>query len=245
MDTRKWGSSGWKLLHAITFNYPNKPNNNDKINNLLFFNTIKSILPCRYCRESFEIFTKELCLIDNIDNKHKLSKWLYKVHNRVNDKLRNQGLLTTENPKYNEIKNMYENNEYNDFIPWEFLYCIIFNFPTQKKINIEVIQSYYTFFDLLNILIPSKHIRNLYNIAYKKYNIKCCLGSRIKLKQWLFKMNCFINNDLCKKNKAYKDICVQYDSYRSGCGKKTFKGVTCRALRKKKYSRKNQKSIKN
>ena len=237
MDTRKWGPSGWIFLHTISFSYPNKPNSKDKINNLLFFNTIQDILPCKYCRESFKQFNQKLPLINHLDNTHQLSKWLYNIHNMVNNKLRNQGLLKNNNPTYSEIKNKYSNH-YSNFIPWDFLYCIIFNFPTLKNINATIIQSYFTFFNLLTILIPDNNIKQLYLLAYQKYNIKCYLNNRIKLKQWLFKINCFINKDLCRKNKKYKDICQRYDSYRSGCSKKNFKGITCR--KSNKYTKKSK-----
>ena len=77
---------GFFRLALVTydkFSLSFRPTNSDKINYLLFFSTVKNILPCKYCRESFEVFTQEIKLINYLDNRDKLSKWLYMVHNLV------------------------------------------------------------------------------------------------------------------------------------------------------------------
>ena len=61
---------------------------------------------------------------------------------------------------------------------------------------------------------------------------------RFKLKKWLFKVNCYLNNTLCQKNKNYKAICDKYDGYRAGCSKKSHKGITCRK-ESKRHTKKN------
>ena len=240
MDTRKWGSSGWHLLHTISFHYPIKPTNSDKINYLLFFSTVKNILPCKYCRESFEVFTQEIKLINYLDNRDKLSKWLYMVHNLVNDKLRKQGLLNYPNPKYKEVESKYIDSDLKSPLhsPWDFLYCAVFNYPHKKDLTTQMVQSYYTFFDMLNLVLPEGSFKKLYQESYQKYNIKCYLSSRFKLKKWLFKVNCYLNNTLCQKNKNYKAICDKYDGYRAGCSKKSHKGITCRK-ESKRHTKKN------
>lgn len=230
MDTRKWGPDGWILLHSITFNYPLKPTQKDKINHLLFFNTLQFILPCKYCRESFSDFMKQLPIDNYLDSRNKISKWLYNIHNLVNNKLIKQGLLNTPNPSYQEIQQNH-NKEIETF-QWNFLYCVIFNYPDKKNLNSDTTSYYFLFFSLLNDILPNVHIRNIYQIAFNKYNIKCYLNTRYKLKQWLFKINCYINKMICRKNSKYQDICNRYESYRSGCSKKNFKGITCRMTKK-------------
>ena len=75
MDTRFWGPSAWQLFHLIAF----KADHPDDV-----LNQMKDILPCRFCRESTTQFVKEHPLRGDP------GKWLYDLHNRVNDKLRSQ-----------------------------------------------------------------------------------------------------------------------------------------------------------
>ena len=50
MDTRFWGPDGWLLLHSIAQNYPSNPTKEDKYTYKHFFNSLKHVLPCIYCR---------------------------------------------------------------------------------------------------------------------------------------------------------------------------------------------------
>jgi hypothetical protein len=75
MDTRFWGPSGWQLFHLISFRSPNPQE-------MLLM--IKDILPCKFCRESTKQFNHELPM------KKYTGRWLYELHNKVNNKLRTQ-----------------------------------------------------------------------------------------------------------------------------------------------------------
>ena len=80
-----WGPYGWNFLHYVTLGYPKNPNNDDKKNYKLFFESLKNILPCPKCAKHYEENLKVLPLTDEIlDDKEKLIKWLIDVHNRVN-----------------------------------------------------------------------------------------------------------------------------------------------------------------
>ena len=232
MDTRKWGPDGWSLLHSITFNYPLKPTPKDKTEHLLFFNTLQHILPCKYCRESFKEYMKKSPIDNNLDSRKKLSKWLYNIHNLVNNKLIKQGLLNKPNPGYNEVEQMYRLEI--KPLRWEFIYCVGFNYPHKNDLTSDITIYYFLFFSILNNILPDEYTRNIYNKGFNKYNIKCYLDSRYKLKQWLFKLNCYVNKIICRKSRKYKEICNRYESYRSGCSKKHFKGITCRMTKKSK-----------
>ena len=60
MNVNNWGPGGWIFLHTITFNYPLYPSSEDKLKYKNFFDSIEKILPCKYCRQSFEIYRKYL-----------------------------------------------------------------------------------------------------------------------------------------------------------------------------------------
>jgi hypothetical protein len=75
MDTRFFGPPAWQLFHLIAF----RSDHPDDVLNMM-----KDVMPCRFCRESTTQFVKEHPLRGDP------GKWLYEIHNMVNDKLRTQ-----------------------------------------------------------------------------------------------------------------------------------------------------------
>ena len=63
MMTTIWGPPLWHVLHTISFNYPINPNKEQKINYYNFYNNLKNILPCKYCRDNL---SNNLKLLPNI-----------------------------------------------------------------------------------------------------------------------------------------------------------------------------------
>ena len=55
MDTKFWGPPGWRLLHLITFAY--SPKQKESVKRL--FETIAYVLPCKFCRASFQEYIDE------------------------------------------------------------------------------------------------------------------------------------------------------------------------------------------
>ena len=102
MDTKFWGPGGWVFLHTITFNYPWKYDEKNaehrerrKFTQQLFEN-LKFTLPCKYCRQSFADFLKRKPITPHLRSRRALTRWLYDVHNMVNEKLRRQELEAAE-----------------------------------------------------------------------------------------------------------------------------------------------------
>ena len=50
MLTSIWGPGMWHFLHSMSFNYPVKPSDDDKINYRNFMLSLKNVLPCGKCR---------------------------------------------------------------------------------------------------------------------------------------------------------------------------------------------------
>lgn len=90
MQTRVWGPAGWIFLHCIAQNFPKEPTMEQIEHYKQFFRIVGTVLPCRYCRESYQQFINEPdTLLDDkvMKNRQTFSKWLYNVHNKVNKKL--------------------------------------------------------------------------------------------------------------------------------------------------------------
>jgi len=88
--TKIWGGSGWIFGHSVTFGYPLEPTTEQKNSYKEFFILFGKVLPCKYCRESYEKFISEgeTKLTDTVlTNRHTLTKWFYDIHETVNKKL--------------------------------------------------------------------------------------------------------------------------------------------------------------
>tara|TARA_B100001057_G_scaffold59276_1_gene52562 strand:- start:1085 stop:1921 length:837 start_codon:yes stop_codon:yes gene_type:complete len=145
MDTTFWGPDGWKLLHHIAYFYPDNPSKKDKKIFKLFYENVSLILPCKYCRISNAKYMKSLPLIQYLNSRDELTQWIFKMHNKVNNKLRKQGYCIYKNPSYAEINDKYEKSKQillkkgmgKDMLKLlicnNFIGSIIFNYPNYLK----------------------------------------------------------------------------------------------------------------
>jgi hypothetical protein len=111
MMTKIWGPPGWLFLHCITFGYPYVINMNKKEHVVRmhktrdFFRNISYVLPCKYCRNSYIEFMKEIPIEYFLKSRKDLTFWLYKMHNKVNNKL---GVPDCNIPSFEEVQKRYE-----------------------------------------------------------------------------------------------------------------------------------------
>lgn len=111
MMTKIWGPPGWMFLHAVTFGYPYKidPQNLEHLRKKesfrRFFLNVGKVLPCKYCRESYDRFVEEVPIDPYLNSREDLCYWFYMIHNRVNDKL---GVPKCNIPNFEEVKKKYE-----------------------------------------------------------------------------------------------------------------------------------------
>lgn len=104
--TKIWGQPGWIFNHAVTFSYPLKPTSEQKAKYRNYFIALGDVLPCRYCRESYQkLITHGITALtdDVLESRETLTKWFYQVHEAVNNKLEiNYGLT------YDDVVDRYE-----------------------------------------------------------------------------------------------------------------------------------------
>jgi len=109
--TRIWGPSGWLFLHCITFGYPYKidPTNPEHIakqnDYYRFFYYLGKVMPCKYCRNSYMDFFTTKSPMSKLGSRKEFTKWLYDIHNMVNDKL---GVPSCERPTFEEVEDQYQ-----------------------------------------------------------------------------------------------------------------------------------------
>jgi len=105
--TKIWGEHMWESFHCIAYGYPIEPTEEQKQQYKDFFTAVKNVLPCGYCRTSYSDFIAndpDVKLTDkDLENREALTRWLYRLHNRVNKKLGINYYVT-----YDDIDKKYE-----------------------------------------------------------------------------------------------------------------------------------------
>lgn len=254
MDTRFWGPSGWKLLHHATLVYT--PEN--KATYHKFFESVPYILPCKYCRTSLTDYYSELPMDSHMDTRAHLVKWLYMIHNSVNNKLRGQGLLAHRNPTFLTVQKqlrtwMKESTPQERMaLFWDFLFAVAYNHPKEASRHSEPMKGCPK--DAMTCGDPC--IQNRWNtlpadqrmIWYEQFwnTLPAVLGTELT-KEWKEAERVTDRDITCRRSTLawlwrmrcamdkdfhdpYTAICRRISTYSSDCGKGHRK--TCRKSRK-------------
>ncbi len=100
-----WGPHGWKFIHYVTLNYPDKPTNDDKQRYKAFLLLLKYVLPCNLCSENYAKHLQELPLTDDVlSSKENLIRWGIDMHNTVNE-MKNKPIM-----KYIDARRFIDTN---------------------------------------------------------------------------------------------------------------------------------------
>jgi hypothetical protein len=118
-----WGKHVWKALHYIALGYPNNPTNEQKEDYKTFYLLLKTVLPCKICRDHYVDNLINLPLNDDaLKDKDSLIKWSINLHNLINQQLGNP-ILSYENA-LNELKS-YETCHLNTSNNYNYNYLIL------------------------------------------------------------------------------------------------------------------------
>jgi len=107
MVTSIWGPPLWFSLHIMSFNYPVNPTEEQIESYRKYFDSLRGVLPCKYCRENYSknLELDEFKLSDSVlENRESFSRWLYNLHNKINRDLGKENYKT-----YEEVREIYEN----------------------------------------------------------------------------------------------------------------------------------------
>lgn len=136
MDTRFWGPSGWKLLHLVAAEPITDTRHRAAVCEWL--ELLEYVLPCKYCRASFHDYIRLQPLSDAVlADPAAFSRWMYDIHNRVNAKLRGQGLLTTPDPDWHTVRDRYRDLhaglcDGSPLLGWDFMTSIAYATPRSR-----------------------------------------------------------------------------------------------------------------
>lgn len=93
-NTNIWGPSLWHFLHIISFNYPPKATQQDKLDYYFFLMSLGKVLPCGVCRNNYnnnltsaglEITQdrKKIVKFRALKDRHEFSKFIFRLHREV------------------------------------------------------------------------------------------------------------------------------------------------------------------
>jgi hypothetical protein len=179
MDTRFWGPSGWKLIHLVAQDQPHSGCHASAI--LEWFHLLEYVLPCKYCRASFHDYIRRQPLtLETIMDTDAFAHWAFDIHNRVNDKLRGQGLLTTPNPAWTDVRDRYRTLHDGlctgtPLLGWDFMTSVAYSTPAADYKPISMPDT--PELDPAGLAALSFAERNRYNLLTREERLPC-------LKRW-------------------------------------------------------------
>jgi hypothetical protein len=104
MITSVWGPPLWHYLHTMSFNYPVNPSAEEKKQYMHFVESLKYVLPCKYCRMNLKNNLKQLPLkMCAMKNRETFSRYVYNLHELVNRMLHKKSNLS-----YCDVRERYE-----------------------------------------------------------------------------------------------------------------------------------------
>jgi hypothetical protein len=213
IDSRYFGPSAWQLFHLIAFrsDHPEK-----------MMTMIQNILPCKFCRESMTEFAKES------PPKGDIGRWLFDIHNKVNNKLRLQSqedpAVTNPgpDPTFEEIKERYMRMKPTQIVGRDFLFSLAINYPDNPAPEEEKVQL--DFLEELAKVYPFKAYR--FSLFLKRN--PPALKNAKTYRHWMYALLSALANSFKVDIPSYKGFAQHAMYYKSGCSKKTYRGKTCR-----------------
>jgi hypothetical protein len=95
-----WGPSAWHFMHTMSFNYPMNPTIKDKQHYRQYILNLVNVLPCGKCRKNLKENFKHLPLtMKHMMNRNTFSRYVYDLHELVNNMLGKKSGLSYENVK--------------------------------------------------------------------------------------------------------------------------------------------------
>ena len=253
MDTRFWGPSGWRFLHTVTFSYEPARKNAFRT----FFEALPFVLPCKFCRTSLQEYMEADPLDPALESKDVLCRWLWRIHNKVNAKLRSQGQPVDPDPSFEKVQSFYADLlaagcSKTEFPGWDFLFSIADMHPLSRLARKSVPMPGFSTANAVecrsaaeknkwNCMTPEERMvpyGKFWNsikgvLPFKEWRAVWHAGNAdIKTKKktisWLWSQRCALENELNLINRCkFSSLCKTLKVHRSGCSKSK-RARTCR-----------------
>jgi hypothetical protein len=164
-----WQGLTWFMFHTMTLNY--NPEYRDEY--ITFFDTLRTIIPCRMCRDNYKNkLDNPLLSIDANLNPERIFNWTVDLHNNVN-KSTGKRLWS-----YDEARNYYNTNNFNNKMVKFFLYEYI---KTNYKKTPEKTGQLLRMMKTLPYFNPNREKRQKLIEFKEKFEL-----TRVTFKSWLY-----------------------------------------------------------
>lgn len=101
IDTSHWGKGFWESIHFASCDYPEHPDEKEKVAFKSFFSSLQYVLPCENCREHYTTYWNEHPIDNFLETGQRLREWTLQLHNHVNKRLgKREWSLAEFNTKY-------------------------------------------------------------------------------------------------------------------------------------------------
>jgi hypothetical protein len=87
MGPSVWGPIFWMTMHIVTVGYSPFPTEAEQTAAINFFESLQYMIPCPICKEHYKENLKSNPVKDAVEDKQKLIRWLFNMHNTINTQL--------------------------------------------------------------------------------------------------------------------------------------------------------------
>ena len=87
LDPKVWGPHYWFFLHTLAMTYPHHPNAVTKKKYYEFIQNLPLFLPVEEISSSFSKLIEIYPITPYLDNRDSFVRWMYFIHNKINEKL--------------------------------------------------------------------------------------------------------------------------------------------------------------
>jgi hypothetical protein len=243
MNTNKWGPSGWDQLGPAALKHdrlhgllPEQHTNTFSLIHKIHLSNTENILPCKYCRESYNRYIKELPM-DRFLVQGNLNNWMYQIHNKVNDKLRKQGYNTKPDPSeaaaLKHVKSI--STDLYRSTGWDYIHSIGHNY-SEKADAMSMVKAK-IYLSTLPYMLPHPALTVAMLDFMKLHSVDDALLDRNNLVLWLYLLNQHLipvyrqlqPDKMVPAIRSYPENCAYYETFRAGCGLSAGKsGPSCR-----------------
>ena len=156
MDTFIWGPPTWKILHTLSFAPPHLLKTHQQ-HVLDFMHSLKDVLPCVYCRNSYDGFLRDLPDLRTTIQNEQFPKWMFDLHSKVNSK------LGVKDPEFPRVKKRFTIRP-KQWCPgdvWDVIALFGINYSPQKA---AMYRKWWT--NLLPVLMLAGADQNMMRLMY-------------------------------------------------------------------------------
>jgi hypothetical protein len=186
---------------------------------------MKDVLPCKYCRASTTQYVHDHPLrLAGSDTSAGAGKWLYEIHNMVNNKLRTQCADDPKvvnpgpDPKFEQVKAKYMAMKPTKVPGRDFLMSVAYNFKPEKT-NMATQR---TFMHALAKVFPFDDYRTVFADYIEEHEV--ALSSQRAYLRWMYGLLKAMSPNI----PSFKTYVRRVAYYKSGCSSKNDRSTTCR-----------------